>query len=32
VKVIQAQRAFQSNLTVIRTADEIESYTNQLRQ
>lgn len=31
VKVIQAQRAFQSNLTVIRTADEIESYINQLR-
>ena len=31
VKVIQAQRAFQSNLTVIRTADEIEGYTNQLR-
>jgi flagellar basal-body rod protein FlgG len=32
VKVIQAQRAFQSNLTVIRTADEIAGYTNQLRQ
>ena len=31
VKVIQAQRAFQSNLTVIRTADEIEAYINQLR-
>ena len=31
VKVIQAQRAFQTNLTVIRTADEIEAYTNQLR-
>jgi len=31
VKVIQAQRAFQSNLTVIRTADEIEAYVNQLR-
>ena len=32
VKVIQAQRAFQSNLTVVRTADEIEAYTNQLKQ
>ncbi|MCL2096616.1 MAG: flagellar hook-basal body protein [Oscillospiraceae bacterium] len=32
LKVIQAQRAFQSNLTVVRTADEIEAYTNQLRQ
>jgi len=31
VKVIQAQRAFQSNLTVIRTADEIQAYTNQMR-
>lgn len=31
VKVIQAQRAFQSNLTVIKTADEIEAYINQLR-
>jgi flagellar basal-body rod protein FlgG len=31
VKVIQAQRAFQSNLTTIRTADEIEAYINQLR-
>ena len=30
VRVIQAQRAFQSNLTVIRTADEIEAYVNQL--
>jgi flagellar basal-body rod protein FlgG len=32
VKVIQAQRAFQANLTVIRTADEIEGYINNLRQ
>ena len=31
VKVIQAQRAFQSNLTVIRTADEIEGYINGLK-
>lgn len=31
VRVIEAQRAFQSNLTVIRTADEIEAYTNQMR-
>jgi flagellar basal-body rod protein FlgG len=30
VRVIQAQRAFQSNLTVIRTADEIAAYVNQL--
>lgn len=30
-RMIQAQRAFQSNLTLIRTADEIEAYTNQLR-
>ena len=30
VKVIQAQRAFQSNLTVIRTADEIATTVNQL--
>ena len=31
VKIIQAQRAFESNLTVIRTADEIEAYANQMR-
>jgi flagellar basal-body rod protein FlgG len=31
VKIIQAQRAFQSNLTTIRTADEIAAYVNQLR-
>jgi flagellar basal-body rod protein FlgG len=31
IKVIQAQRAFQSNLTTIRTADEIEAYVNQLK-
>ena len=31
VKIIQAERAFQSNLTVIRTADEIEAYANQMR-
>lgn len=31
VKVIQAQRAFQANLTVVRTADELAAYTNQLR-
>ena len=31
VKIIQAQRAFQSNLTVIRTADELAAYVNQLR-
>jgi len=31
VKVIQAQRAFQSSLTVIKTADEIEAYVNQMR-
>lgn len=30
-RVIQFQRAFQSNLTLIRTADEIEAYTNQMR-
>jgi len=30
VRVIQAQRAFQSNLTTIRTADEIQAYINQL--
>lgn len=31
VRVMQAQRAFQSNITVVRTADEIEAYTNQMR-
>ena len=31
-RVIQFQRAFQANLTLVRTADEIEAYTNQLRQ
>lgn len=30
-KVIQFQRAFQANLSIVRTADEIEAYTNQLR-
>ena len=30
VKVIESQRAFQSNLTTIRTADEIQAYINQL--
>ena len=30
-RVIQFQRAFQANLTIVRTADEIEAYTNQLR-
>ena len=30
-KVIQYQRAFQANLTIIKTADEIEAYANQLR-
>ncbi|MCL2773826.1 MAG: flagellar hook-basal body complex protein [Oscillospiraceae bacterium] len=31
VKIIEAQRAWESNLTVIRTADEIEAYANQMR-
>jgi flagellar basal-body rod protein FlgG len=32
VKVIHAQRAYQANLAIVRTADEIEAYINQLRQ